>query len=577
MKKLETILRRIDGGGYGGYKALKGHYRMPGFELLVDHVQSDPFAAPSRIRVRVAARAAGFPADLWSNTVRRTALEDFLLRRLMHCIRTLGGGRRGSGKSGEIAVCPATQQVLARSPVRMSGSGVEARLTVGLPARGRTVLGRQALAMLTDDLPQIVEGALIHARLDAAALTAHVESVEDQDHLRRWVVEQGLCGFVADGALLPRKSGVDERPLEDGLLFEGPDSLARTVTLPHAGEVRGMGIPQGVTLIVGGGFHGKSTLLNALEMGVYDHVPGDGRCRVATDPTAVKVRAEDGRQVTAVDISPFIGNLPFDRDTRRFSTDNASGSTSQAAAIVEALYAGSRLLLIDEDTSATNFMIRDARMQRLVAADKEPITPFLHRVRELYEAHGVSSVIVMGGSGDYFEVADTVIMMDAYTPLDVTKEAHELAAPRQLPETKNRVPFEVAEPAGRIGPLSAARGRRDVKIDVRGRTTLNYGEHGIDLSRVAQVADEAQVRAIGWLIHRWSGHYADSASVTEGLRNALADAVADLDVLTDHPVGNLALPRLFELCAAVNRVRRAQADRVENSGSPEETHRRRGR
>jgi predicted ABC-class ATPase len=558
MERLTATLRRIDGRGYGAYKDIRGSYAFPGLELMVDHVQGDPFAAPSRVRVRVPAPEAGVPPDLWQDRARRVALEDFLLRRLAEAIREAVRGGRGMGKSGEIGVCRPTQQVLARSAVGVGPEGVEARLTVGLPARGRTVLGREAHAMLAEELPRVVEAALRYPNLDRDALARQVESVEDQAALRAWLGETGRVAFVADGAVLPRRSGIDERPLTAGAVpFTAPEGLAATVTLPHAGPVRGLAIPAGVTLIVGGGFHGKSTLLNALETGVYDHIPGDGRERVAADPTAVKVRAEDGRRVTRVDISPFIDHLPFGRDTTAFSSDNASGSTSQAAAIVEALYAGSRLLLIDEDTSATNFMIRDARMQRLVADDKEPITPFLFRVRELYERHGVSSVIVMGGSGDYFEVADTVIMMDAYAPRDVTAEARKLAEPHQLTGVSaDARPLATTEAGPRVGALSAARGRRDARIDVRGRGTLRYGEHTIDLSRVEQIADPAQTRAIGWAIHRWATRHADAPTLTDGLQAVLDEVERDgLDVLTPYPMGDLALPRLFEVAAAVNRVR----------------------
>ena len=153
------------------------------------------------------------------------------------------------------------------------------------------------------------------------------------------------------------------------------------------------GFPQGITLIVGGGFHGKSTLLNALEAGVYNHKPNDGRELVITDPDVVKIRAEDGRSVSGVDISPFINNLPFGQETTQFSTENASGSTSQAANIMEALECEELLrMLVDEDTAATNFMIRDQRMQQLIAKDKEPITPFIDRVRQLYNEHNVSTI-----------------------------------------------------------------------------------------------------------------------------------------------------------------------------------------
>ena len=201
------------------------------------------------------------------------------------------------------------------------------------------------------------------------------------------------------------------------------------VELPtiHHGLIKGMGLPKGVSLIVGGGYHGKSTLLKAIEKGVYNHIRGDGREWVISSNNTVKIRAEDGRRIEKVDIKYFIDNLPGGEDTRQFSSVNASGSTSQAANIMEAIEIGSDLLLMDEDTSATNFMIRDAKMQALVAKEKEPITPFIDRIRSLYEKHEISTILVIGGAGDYLDVADQVVMLDAYQVYDVSARAKEVA------------------------------------------------------------------------------------------------------------------------------------------------------
>jgi predicted ABC-class ATPase len=561
METLRSQLLALEGKSYKAYKAIAGQYRYPRFSLSIDHVQGDPFATPSRISVQVAADAAAFPASLWQAEVRRVALEDYLGRALRQAIRRHVKGRRGSGGSGEFHVATSGQQVLRRNAVLVSADLIEARLTVGLPAQGRRAAGREAVSMLLEELPRVVEAALYYASLDAARLQHHVDSVEDQAALRHWLDEAGLVAFVADQSLLPRASGVDDRPLrQDALPFVAPDSLAHRVTLPNAGEVRGLGIPRGITLIVGGGFHGKSTLLQALERGVYNHIPGDGRERVATVADAVKVRAEDGRAIARVNISPFIDNLPFGRDTVAFSTENASGSTSQAANIIEALECGTRLLLIDEDTSATNFMIRDARMQALVAKDKEPITPFIYRVRELYQRHGVSSIIVMGGSGDYFDVADSVIMMDAYEPVDVTGAARALAQAHPLMAGSEN-PFG-GPVTRRPGPdvLDPRRGNRDVKIDSREVSNLLYGEHRIDLSQVEQLIDMGQTRSIGLMIHYFAQHYATHCdNLVSGLRQVLADAERyGLDRFSPYKVGNLALPRLHELAAAINRIREGQ-------------------
>ena len=237
--------------------------------------------------------------------------------------------------------------------------------------------------------------------------------------------------------------------------------------------------PRVLTLIVGGGYHGKSTLLQAIERGVYNHIYGDGREWVVTDPTAVKIRAEDGRRIENVDISSFIHNPPLNKNTEEFSTENASGSTSQAANIVEAVEAGTQLILFDEDTSATNFMIRDERMQRLVSNEKEPITPFIDRVRELYEDHNISTIMVMGGSGDYFEVADTVIMMDNYLPEDVTMDAKKIKEElpiNRMQEVEFKFRFKERYPLPES--IKPYKGRK-IKLDVRGKSTilLGHGNH----------------------------------------------------------------------------------------------------
>ncbi len=562
MKELRKKLLALDGKSYKAYKDITGQYSYPDFELSIDHVQGDPFATPSRISVRINTDHAGFPESLWQNSSRLIALEDYLGRAIKRAIKKHVKGRRGSGGSGEINISTSGQQVLIRNAIMVLPDVIETRIVMGLPAQGRRADGKQAVLMLLDELPKVIDAALRYHNHDAQKIQLHVDSVEDQDALRHWLIKEKLVAFVANGSILPRASGVDDRPMPKGALaFVSPESLTQTVTLPNTGEINGMGIPEGITLIVGGGFHGKSTLLHALERGIYNHIPGDGRERVASRTNAVKVRAEDARAISNVNISPFIDNLPFGRDTVAFSTENASGSTSQAANIIEALECGADVLLIDEDTSATNFMIRDERMQQLVADDKEPITPLLHRVRELHESFGVSSVIVMGGSGDYFDVADTVIMMDSYDPRDVTDQARALAKPYQ---TKS-------EPSSGFGPsfgesttrcpqqnaLSSARGNRDVKIDAKEVGLLFYGTHRIDVSQVEQLIDMGQTRSIGLMIHYFAQHYADDCeNLTAGLKQVLEDAQQHgLDHFSQYKVGNLALPRLHELAAAINRIR----------------------
>ncbi|QQE64748.1 ATPase [Leptolyngbya sp. BL0902] len=559
-------LHRLDGQGYGAYKSLKGAYRLADFTLHIDHVQGDPFAAPSRVRVVVPQAVAGFPATLWQTPGRAVALADFLIRAAYQATQRRAQPT-GSGKSGLIGVVRPSQAILERSAAQVTAEAVELRLTVGLPAFGRRIAGKQAADLLCRALPELVNMTLRYDALDAAAIQRHLACAEDAEALRSQLVDRALVAFVADGAILPRRSGVDERPGVDGAVpFRSPESLRVTLTCPHAGAVTGLGIPQGVTLIVGGGYHGKSTLLRAIEAGVYNHIPDDGRHQVVTDGAAVKVRAEDGRSIAGVDISPFINHLPQGQSTRQFSTANASGSTSQAATIIESVEAGARVLLVDEDTSATNFMIRDRRMQALIAKDREPITPFIDKVRQIYTEYGLSTVLVMGGSGDYFDVADTVIVLDEFVPQDVTAQAQALAA--QYPTDRH------CEGGPHFGNLTArivkphsidpSKGRRSVNLKARNTDHLQIGTEAIDLSAVEQLVEPGQVRAIAEAIVYAQRYYmTQDRPLFQVVDAVMADLASHgLDALTEWPMGDLVMFRGLELAAAINRLRSLQVQSV---------------
>lgn len=566
MKEFPHLLERLralDGRGYPAYKSVKGAYRAGGFDLLVDYVQGDPFATPSRVRVWLAPPQAGLPPWAHEDGPARTATADFLNREFASQL-TAAGRPRGSGKSGALTMLRPGQEVLDRSSVLVGRDGsVEARFRIGLPARGRRILGHQAADLFAKDIPGAVVAGLVGASLDERALRAHVQTVQDARVLREQLGRHGLVSFVADGSVLPRRSGVDDHPLEANRAraFRSPDALRVTLETRHAGAVSGMGVPAGVTLVVGGGYHGKSTLLRAIERGVYDHVPGDGRERVVTVPEAVKVRAEDGRSVAGTDISNFIGRLPDSRTTEQFTTENASGSTSQAAAIAEALEVGATCLLLDEDTSATNFMIRDARMQRLVAADDEPITPFIDRARELFEYHGVSTILIVGGSGDYFDIADTVIAMTAYEPSVVTEEARRIAheyPTARLPERASWTGIRARVPLP--DSLDPSRGRRRVHIKAPSEERVLFGTQEIELSAVEQIVEAAQTRAMAEVIAWARGRAIDgSRTLAEAVGTIMRTIEADgLDAVHAEAVGDLAAFRGFELAAMLSRVRGLQ-------------------
>lgn len=575
IQDLRRILARIDGKGYKAYKDIEGEYDFDSFILYIDHVQGDPFASPSKIRVRLPHYMASLPPVLFNTSVRRIALEDYLGRTIHQAITQQGNKKRGMGTSGLISIDVGAQEVLQRTAVAIRPHWVEARLHMGLPASGRTILGKEAELMICEDLPRIIELGMRWHNLSEEEGEEFVACLENQEFMRAQLRNLGLVAFIADGAILPRESGASDRPMsaEQAIPFQSPESLRVTLSLasptprfPGTTKVSGMGIPNGVTVIVGGGYHGKSTLLHALQHSVYSHIPGDGREYVVTCYDSVKIRAEDGRRVEQVNISPFISNLPYGRSTQAFSSDDASGSTSQAANIIEALEVGARVLLVDEDTSATNFMVRDARMQALVAKEFEPITPFLERVRELYDTLGVSTVLVMGGSGDYFDVADTVIMMRDFVPHDVTAEAKHIAESypnRRRDESVN--PMQTVTPRTPIAEsFDPSRGKRDVKIDAKTRDIIMFGTETIELRCVKQLVDMSQTRAIGYAIYKAAEQFMDGKRTLSEVAHMIEQYFNEhgLDSLDPfhrqerHP-GNFARPRAYEIIAAINRLRTA--------------------
>ncbi len=566
---LRSNLQRIDGKGYKAYKDIQGEYSFNEFSVFVDYVQGDPFAGPSRVRIRVPQRKAGFPGELFRNRSREKALRDYLVRAFAASAKRFTKGNRGIGKSGMIGIDPPGQEILERTAVLINEEFVEARFVMGLPAFGRKIAGRHAEAMFFDELPQIATSSLFYQSMQKEKLTSHVETSEDADALREQLTEHNCVAFIADDSVLPRRSGVDPRPLtgDNVVPFRSADEFRIEMSTPNRGSVGGMGIPRGVNLIVGGGYHGKSTLLSALEMGIYNHVPGDGREFVVSDPATVKIRAEDGRRVEKVGITPFIDNLPFNKDTTRFCTEDASGSTSQAANIVEALEVDTGSLLIDEDTSATNFMIRDQRMQELVAKEHEPITPFIDKVRQLSDDWGVSTVLVIGGSGDYFDVADRVICMHDYLPQDVTEEAKQIsrkhAAERRNEGGENfgEIRHRLADPAS----FDPSKGKKPVKIAERGLKAISFGDHHIDLSAVEQLTDPSQTRAIGEAMYFVKQllnekQYTLKEAVDEIMRRIEEEGLGSL---SQRPVGDYAEFRKFELAAAINRLRTLQVSQRE--------------
>lgn len=558
---LRNLLRQIDHKGYPAYKDTRGCYTFGTWQLSIDHVQGDPFAAPSKVSVRVAGKQAGFPAELYRNSYQRIALQDYLLRQFGRQLEKLSFRAKGSGKSGLLAMSRPGQEVLERtaSQIEPETGNLTVRFEVGFPANGRTVNARELEKIFFELLPECVEQTLFAKALDMKKVRQAVFLAEDQQYIREQLKAQGLVAFVADGSILPRESGVSGRPMRDAVPFVTPPSLKVTMELPHRGTITGMGIKKGITLIVGGGYHGKSTLLKALELGVYNHIAGDGREYVICDETAMKMRAEDGRSIRKVDISMFIRNLPNGKNTEAFSTEDASGSTSQAANVVEAMEAGCMTLLMDEDTSATNFMIRDELMQRVVNRESEPIIPFIDRVEELFRVYGISTILVAGSSGAYFHKADCILQMKQYEPVDITELAKNEAAAYPIvtaPEKEHRAPEE-----NRVAkPDMSLRNDDRMKLKVMGKDGFSFNRETVDLRYVEQLTDTEQLAALAYLLKYAELHLFDGKKnlkdVVEKLEQKLmTEGLAAVCESSYVPTG-LAMPRKQEIFACINRYRK---------------------
>ena len=557
---LRSLLNRIDHRGYPAYKDTRGTYQFPGYVLSIDHVQGDPFASPSKVSVHVKGKTAAFPQELYREAHQRIALQDELTRQFGRRAEQFAFKAKGSGKSGLISVSRCGQEVLERTACRIdpSSGDIILRMEIGFPANGRTINARELEKILFDFVPECVKHALLYKNVDAKRLRSIIDLAEDQHYIREMLPKMGLCAFVADGSILPRESGISPRPMKGGVKFRSPKELEVTMELPHRGKITGMGIRKGITLIVGGGYHGKSTLLKALELGVYDHIAGDGREYVITDHTAMKIRAEDGRSIRKTDISMFINDLPNGRDTVGFCTEDASGSTSQAANVVESIEAGASLLLIDEDTSATNFMIRDELMQRVIHRDMEPITPFIERIRELYEDYGISTVIVAGSSGAYFHIADTIIQMDRYVPKDITEYAKKEAESYPV-ITGPEAPAEKPDFRRCPQPSPAFKGNDRIKMKTLSREGVMINKETIDLRYVEQIADSEQVTALGYCMRYVQKHILngrkDLRQVVEELEQVMEKGTLSALCESSSSVSCMAMPRKQEIFACFNRYR----------------------
>ncbi|EAP93293.1 P-loop domain-containing protein [Vibrio splendidus] len=546
MDQLTAKLKKLEKQNFRAYQQIKGQYDFADFELHIDHVQGDPYASSSRFRATRAWSLTGLGWLKEKSYEYQVAARDFIARSFSEFAK----------QETTVSIALTGQTVLDNTSVVFTEHGIEIRFRINLPADGRSILAKKAINIITFYLPKFIRRATLERELNIEAMIKHCEAVEDQDALRAQLEENNLAAFVANGSVLPRIAGNCDLPMKGAVPFAAPESLSVTLNTPNQGDVTGLGIPKGITLIVGGGFHGKSTLLNAVERSIYNHIPGDGREGIVTATDTMKIRAEDGRCVHNLNLSNYINHLPMQKDTSDFSTQDASGSTSQAAWLQESIEAGVQTLLIDEDTSATNFMIRDERMQALVSKGAEPITPLVDRIGQLREEMDISTIVVMGGSGDYLDVADTVIQMHDYQAVDVTAKAQEVIAQhptQRTNECETALETFVPRSLNRAALMNILTDGK-FRVNAKGKESLRFGKEFADLSALEQLESTSEVNAIGWA---WF-QFAQTPGWSNNPAKEFSAILSDEWHVNMPNYGDLAKPRVLDVMAALNRMRKSQ-------------------
>ena len=562
MKALYQKIRSLDGKPYGTYKNLATReWDFGDFVLEFIHVQGDPYAPASRVLLRAKLATLGYAPEWGSDFEHRLALSDFLYRRLGRMVQ-----ERYPGKDAAVVFDTAGPEMLVRNSLWIDNGEIRACLQVRLPGEGRKIQAELAAEILTMVMPDLVAAGLYYTQGDEPAMQRHYRVLAERREILAQLDGRGLCAFVPDGAVLPRAAGLSELPLEGAVPFAAPAELA--VTLNACGrEIRGMGIPKGITVITGGAFHGKSTLLQALVRAVYPHVPGDGREGIVVDDTALRVGVEDGRSVRGTDLSMFVRDLPGGISTKDFSTLSASGSTSEAANLLEAMEAGARTFLIDEDSSAVNFLIRDVRVRKLLGDEREPLIPLTDRIRELASA-GMNFILVAGACGDYLDLADNIIVMANYKAECARFNGAEAvpaaapSAPAGMPTTR---PFAAyMQPLQKsVRPASAV--ERQVKVKLSGDFLLQIGFLVADTSRLVTLVDKQQRLGAGFMMLNMLQNAASNSDGEAGVAGESVAAVAQKLCDSIRNVGfrnlpqgmsrEMSLPRAVDIACVAFRLR----------------------
>ncbi len=490
VEEAARITLSLDGSGYKEYKKLYNYEVDHGiYKIRFTRIQGDPFAPPSIIEATAELDNLPEPVQSLLKDQRNTVpVTDYLTRKL-HTILAEESSHCGTGNSCLLGIPRPSPRILYRSSVTLEGKLLKTRFYIGLPALGRRIAGVKAARMLGKVIPRILDRYTDSMRREEL-VERHVRIYAIQEYIRGWLAENGYLSFIGEGSVIPRESSFSEKPLPQAVPFKPPGGLEGRICGDY-GCFRGMLLPEGVNIIVGGAFHGKTTLLKGILEGVYDHVEGDGRELVVSRADTFMVEAEEGRIVSCVDISRMISYLPGGGSVECFSTLDASGSTSMAASISEALEAGVRHILFDEDTSATNLLYRDERMEELIPED--PITPLSRSIRVFTDLHNVSFTAIATASSAFLDLADTVVKMKEYKPYSL-KTPSENMTPR----------FGRAESP--VGQRTYKGVRGLVKVKQQGyKLILHYerNRYEIDASRNPRIVEAGQVKLIAGALMKY--------------------------------------------------------------------------
>ncbi len=575
MQNLKTQIESIADQPYRHIRKLNGSYKFPGFDFRFIRIQGSPGANPASIaEITVPVKATGFPDLFMAKSIYRIAMADFIIRRFKLGIDRIAKQNRGRDGSGSFYTIEFSQKMLQRDCILFVDNDIELRFIFSLPAKGSgggQFDAGQAWLMFEKELTAMVDFALYYKNYDQASrqlLDRYLDVQHKREQIKNYLQKNGLTVFINNGAILPRQSGIDDRPAigKNIVPFQSPMSCQVDIPISDTEVIQGMAIKEGITCITGGGYHGKSTLLQAIIAGVYAHIPDDGREYIVTREDAVFIRAEEGRSIRNVYISAFIGMLPNGMNTEQFSTDNASGSTSQAAMIVESLEAGSNLLLFDEDSCATNLMLRDELIAKVMSSTQEPIKPLYNSLRSLWCQYHVSMIFVVGGLGRFLQKADTCLLMDNYQCQDITAKVRE-----ELGEIKNEIQHKIKfssqrylasdnfDPAYINQRLNKQIPKR-IKSLRNAPRQLEYGMDLINLEALPQLIEASQILAIGYCLLRLKKAMEHQGSKTHTIKYWLDWLYQQLErhglcfLQPEYP-GLLSLPRRNEVAAAINRTR----------------------